>query len=185
MAVVQNATAGSISGALAAALANPLDLAKVRLQQRDHGYTGTMHVFRDVYGKEGVAGLFRGTVPSAVRAGLLTASQIAAYAESKKLTMEMTGWKGEDFNTHLVSSMIAGLVTTTTTTPADVVKTRVFVGGKEGLSPWACVKDLLKREGIMGLQKGWGPNYVRLGPQTLIIFVAVEYLRKLADLDSF
>lgn len=112
------------------------------------------------------------------------ASQVAAYGESKRIAVQLTGWQEADFSVHLSASMIAGLVTTTTTTPADVVKTRVFVGGKSGLRPWECVRDLVRREGLRGLQKGWGPNYVRLGPQTAIIFVAVEWLRKLAGLEA-
>ena len=61
------------------------------------------------------------------RAAVLTAAQCATYNESKKLWMWITGG-GDDFATHLGSSMITGLVTTTATGPVDVIKTNMFVG---------------------------------------------------------
>ena len=61
------------------------------------------------------------------RAAVLTAAQCATYNESKKLWMWITG-AGDDFTTHLGSSMITGLVTTTATGPVDVIKTNMFVG---------------------------------------------------------
>lgn len=61
------------------------------------------------------------------RAAVLTAAQCATYNESKKFWMWLTGG-GDDFATHLGSSMITGLVTTTATGPVDVIKTNMFVG---------------------------------------------------------
>ena len=63
---------------------------------------------------------------------MLTAAQCATYNESKKLWMWITGG-GDDFATHLGSSMITGLVTTTATGPVDVIKTNMFVGEGPGI----------------------------------------------------
>lgn len=41
------------------------------------------------------------------------------------------GW-ADDTTTHVASSAITGLVTTTVTNPADVIKTRMFVGTAGG-----------------------------------------------------
>ena len=35
---------------------------------------------------------------------------------------------GDHFGTHIASSMVTGLVTTTATAPVDVIKTHMFVG---------------------------------------------------------
>ena len=32
--------------------------------------------------------------------------------------------------------------------------------------------------------RGWGANYLRLGPQTVITFVALEKFRSMAGLDT-
>ena len=64
------------------------------------------------------------------RAAVLTASQCATYDEVKQTLIKFTG-AGDNFGTHLASSMITGLVTTTATAPVDVVKTHMFVGKPE------------------------------------------------------
>ena len=61
------------------------------------------------------------------RAAVLTASQCATYDEVKQTLIKFTG-AGDNFGTHLASSMITGLVTTTATAPVDVIKTHMFVG---------------------------------------------------------
>ena len=64
------------------------------------------------------------------RAAVLTASQCATYDEVKQTLIKFTG-AGDNFGTHLASSMITGLVTTTATAPVDVIKTHMFVGKPE------------------------------------------------------
>ncbi len=58
---------------------------------------------------------------------MLTASQCATYDETKKLFKRLTG-AGDNFGTHLASSLLTGLVTTTATAPVDVIKTHMFMG---------------------------------------------------------
>lgn len=50
------------------------------------------------------------------RAAVLTASQLATYGEVKSLTKQVTGWS-DGFALHTSSSMVAGLVSTTATSP--------------------------------------------------------------------
>ncbi len=58
---------------------------------------------------------------------MLTASQCATYDEIKQAIIKLTG-AGDHFGTHIASSMVTGLVTTTATAPVDVIKTHMFVG---------------------------------------------------------
>lgn len=75
-----------------------------------------------------------------VRASLLTASQCATYDEAKQLLLARSGLP-DSLLLHLMASMATGLVTTTVTNPADVVKTRMFVGEQGGAPGWwrACI----------------------------------------------
>lgn len=77
---------------------------------------------------------------------------------------------------HVGAAMTAGLVTTTVSTPADVVKS-VVMHSKSRLHPVDCVRHILQREGYAGLMRGWTANYARLGPHTLITVVTYENLR--------
>ena len=57
-------------------------------------------------------------------------------------------------------------------------------GGSNYSGPMQCAADIVKREGMKGLLRGWTAQYVRLGPQTTVIFLVMEQLRKLANLDT-
>lgn len=83
----------------------------------------------------------------------MTAAQCATYDEVKRAVMRETGWTDQMAVTHLLSSMIAGLVTTTITNPIDVIKTRMFVGGKSYAGPMACAADILRKDGMIGFMK--------------------------------
>ncbi|ELR12925.1 mitochondrial carrier protein [Acanthamoeba castellanii str. Neff] len=88
--------AGGIAGATGAAIANPTDLVKVRLQA-DTGshatggprYKSTLHAFKEVYRTEGWAGLYRGVGPTTQRAALLTAAQLSSYDHAKQALLRL------------------------------------------------------------------------------------------------
>merc|ERR1712129_53514 len=80
-----------------------------------------------------------------------------------------------DASLHLVSSLIAGIVSTTVTSPADVIKTRVMNQDKNmRIDLRQFGQNMLKNEGCVSLFRGWMANYIRLGPQTTAIFVFYE-----------
>ena len=65
--LLRNLVAGSIAGGVAAAVTNPLDLVKTRLQSKDNPYKTIGQVVSAVMKDEGVVGLWAGTMPSVVR----------------------------------------------------------------------------------------------------------------------
>ena len=204
--------AGCASGAFAAALLNPTELIKTRLmadeRARGRGTNagggsrlGPYQVMRAVIDEKGVAGLWRGSAMSMTRSAVLTASQCATYDEVKRLVRRRTGLS-DGVGTHFLASMLAGLVTTTATNPVDMIKTQLYMDAGGGESPGGggrlrggrfrpglagaadALAAVLRRDGPRGLMRGWGANYLRLGPQTVITFVALEKFRSMAGLDT-
>jgi solute carrier family 25 protein 14/30 len=45
-----------------------------------------------------------------------------------------------------------------------------------------CLLKTVRNEGVLALFKGWVPQWVRLGPHTIITFLVLEQLRKLANI---
>mmetsp|Transcript_21692 Transcript_21692/g.38771 ORF Transcript_21692/g.38771 Transcript_21692/m.38771 type:complete len:310 (-) Transcript_21692:793-1722(-) len=177
---------GSLSGGLAAAVTSPIELIKTRLQAagRDPSMPNTsMGVIRSVVASDGVPGLWRGAMPGLIRSAILTACQCATYDEVKRMVRTNTGW-GDGLPLHLCSSMIAGLVTTTVTNPIDVIKTRMFIGGKGSGGVMQTASNVLKNDGLIGFMKGWSASYARLGPHTVIMFLTAERLRSYAGLKN-
>jgi len=124
--------AGSMSGCLAAAITNPTELLKTRLQAPNlkPEHTTTLGVLRAVVAADGVQGLWRGAIPGMARAATLTASQCATYDEAKRAIVAYTGLGDRSLLAQLASSMLTGLVTTTVANPMDVVKTIMFTSNK-------------------------------------------------------
>ena len=67
----------------------------------------------------------------------------------------------------------------------DISQILGSVGGKKFSGPLQCASDILAREGARGLLKGWTANYIRLGPQTTVVFVVLEKLRQWHGLEGF
>ena len=173
--------AGGCSGALAAFTLNPTELVKTRRMKGDSWQTIRTQVARD-----GVSSLWRGSSMAASRAALLTASQVAAYGEVKRLWIQMVPNAKDDWMAHVGASAAAGLITTATTNPVDVVKTRMFISGEgKKLSAKEAAMEVVREYGApRGAMRGFTANYIRLGPQTMVTFVVAEELRKWFGLES-
>jgi hypothetical protein len=182
--------AGGFSGMLGSSIANPTDLLKVRFQaQAPSQSIGLLATAQNIWNAEGLKGLYRGVVPTTQRAMILTATQIPVYEHSKKLLLD-SGYFKEGILTHFVSSMISGWFCATTTSPVDVVKSRLMnqpIGNNgKGLiysSTGDCFTKIIQTEGIRGLYKGWLPNWLRIGPHTVVTFIILEQLRRLSGLN--
>jgi solute carrier family 25 (mitochondrial uncoupling protein), member 8/9 len=178
----EKVTAGSLSGGAAAVVSSPIELLKTRLQSSNETRS-TVEVFKRVLKENGVKGLWKGAVPGMARASILTASQCATYDEVKNFLVSKKCIQ-DGLQLHFVSSMIAGLVTTTITNPLDVIKTHMYVGGAKYSNPVKCAVDVFRANGISGFMKGWLASYARLGPHTVIMFVVAEKLRNYTGLTS-
>ncbi|KAG7025553.1 Mitochondrial substrate carrier family protein ucpB, partial [Cucurbita argyrosperma subsp. argyrosperma] len=179
---------GAISGAVATALTNPVEVLKVRLQMNPNSTRGPIKEMSKIVSEEGLKALWRGVGPAMARAGALTASQLATYDEAKQVLVKWTPLE-EGFPLHLISSTVAGVVSTLMTTPIDMVKTRLMLqreskragSYKSGLH---CAYQVIRTEGPLALYKGGLAIFARLGPQTTITFIVCEKLRQLAGLNA-
>ncbi len=79
----KNVACAVLAGAVSAAVANPTDVLKVRLQARrdleelsEESRKGLTRAFGEIFSTEGVRGLFRGVVPTAQRAAVVAGVQV-------------------------------------------------------------------------------------------------------------
>lgn len=137
-----------------------------------HAFDGLVRVTRE----EGATTLWNGTTPACIRAALLTSSQLATYDHSKTLLKRYTGLE-EGLTAHFAAAMTAGVVTTTVSTPADLVKSLVM-NSSARVSPVEIARRVMQTEGARGFLRGWSANYARLGPHTLLTVLVYENLRR-------
>ncbi|KAG0019691.1 hypothetical protein BGZ81_009627 [Podila clonocystis] len=184
---------GLTSGMLGSTIANPTDLIKVRLQafwpSGKPRYNSIADACRSIYVEEGIPGLYRGVVPTAARAMVVTASQLASYDTTKHWLLKLKDSKGElqfreGYLVHFVASTVAGLVCSISTSPIDTVKVRYMnqqfnAQGKGALYSSAidCAVKTVSREGPLALYKGFLMCWLRLGPHTMLSLMIFEKLR--------
>jgi len=139
--------AGLIAGAVGSSIANPADLLKIRMQSEPgkkgkdgrfvrgpwkgqlKTYKNTFEALKDISGREGIRGLYRGVSATCIRSSLLTAGQLSSYDHSKQL-FKASGLLSEGVPLHVSSSIVSGLVAATFCAPADRIKTLMMVQSK-------------------------------------------------------
>ena len=85
----------------------------------------------------------------------------------------------DDLKLHFIASMGAALFCTIASLPADIVKTRLQQTNKNQYTGMVdCFTQLIKKEGVLSLWKGFSPYFFRLGPQTVLTFIFLEFLTK-------
>lgn len=184
-------TSALISGGVGSAIANPLDLIKIRFQSILPGdippYKSNYIALKSIYYKEGLYnGLYKGWVVTSSRAAVLTSAQVGSYDSIKNNLLINVFHMEEGFKLHFISSMLAGIITCTVTNPIDVVKSR-YMSDLEGKykSPIQVINSTFRNDGLIGFMKGWTPSYMRLGPHTVISFLLIEKIRLFFGLSAF
>ena len=204
--LLMRAIAGICSGAVASFLANPLDLAKVRMQvsKKSRGLSGTIML---IVQQEGVLALWKGVGPTCARAAFLTAGELVAQGEAKRMLLA-TGLMNDgecamrgltagstdmvrcvgDILLIFCAAMCSGFVGVGLSNPFDVAKSRVMgqaLGpdgkGKEYSGMIDCFQKSIANEGIGCLMKGFSQNFTRKGPHVVIVFLCIEQIKNLMD----
>jgi len=181
--------AAGLAGGLGGVAGNPADILLVRMTtdplkppEARHRYVNVLSGLVRLVREEGVQGLTRGLVPNTTRAVLMNTSQLASYDFFKTyfLThrLPMSNIQLEDsLALHTVASSLAGTVATTICSPADVIKSRMMSCTGSSTVIGILTKSL-REEGPMFIFKGWTPAFIRLAPNTVLLFVFLEQLKK-------
>mmetsp|Transcript_21077 Transcript_21077/g.47545 ORF Transcript_21077/g.47545 Transcript_21077/m.47545 type:complete len:235 (+) Transcript_21077:1-705(+) len=171
--------AGAAAGIIGSGIANPTDVLKVRMQAHEGGKLTIMGVARDVYSDGGLRSFYRGVHTTMIRAAILNATKLAAYDEVKHKCIN-NGIMVDGTGLHFVASMVAGVAVATTTSPVDIVRTRLFnqpKGVKIYSGMMDCAMKTYTEGGVAAFYRGFTPQWMRFGPFTIIQFMVWEKLR--------
>jgi solute carrier family 25 uncoupling protein 27 len=185
---------GFTAGGTAQIIAVPMDLIKVRMQSDGRlvasgeltkpRYSGLMDAMRKISAEEGIAGLWKGSVPAVQRAALVNLGELATYDTAKQMWLG-TGLVGDNVYCHVLSAVCSGFFASLASTPADVVKTRLMNQSGVYKGSIDCFVKTAQTEGLRGLYKGFLPGWARLGPWQLVFWVTFEQLRILTGVGTF
>ena len=176
--------AGAISGTCSSAFAVPSDVLKVRMMAdntSDPNKRPKMSkIIRDII-NDGIWFLSRDN-SAASRACVGAMSELAIYDDVKQgiLKYVFIESTGSSIKVHVTAALVAGIVSCWCMNPFDVARSRLMnSSATEGKynNMLDCFTKTAKSEGALALWKGFGPNYARIGPRVVIIFVVLEQLR--------
>lgn len=184
---LMKAAMGMTAGAVGSFIGTPADLALIRMTAdgrlpaaEKRGYTNVFNALYRITTEEGVLTLWRGCMPTVVRAMVVNAAQLASYSQAKQLVLS-TGYFKDNILLHFIASMISGLITTAASMPVDIAKTRIqnmkVIDGKpEYKGAFDVLSKVIRNEGFFSLWKGFTPYYARLGPHTVLTFIFLEQM---------
>ncbi|KAI3389465.1 hypothetical protein SNEBB_004204 [Seison nebaliae] len=180
---------GMTAGGLAAIIGTPAEVSLIRMTSdgrlpvnERRGYKNVFDALIRIVREEGTLTLWRGAVPTVVRAMVINAAQLATYSQAKT-SLKATGYFHDGIWLHFNASMISGLATTAASMPVDILKTRyqnmrIINGRPEYNGVMDILKSVIRNEGVFSFWKGFTPYYARLGPHTVITFIFLEQLNR-------
>ncbi|PPJ57030.1 hypothetical protein CBER1_00455 [Cercospora berteroae] len=182
-----NIASGASSGILGAFLGSPFFLVKTRLQSYSPFLpVGTQHQYRSaadgtkqIYGAEGIKGLWRGVGPAMVRTGFGSSVQLPTYFFAKRLLQRNFDIK-DGTPLHLASSTASGFVVCCVMHPPDTVMSRMYnQTGNLYSGAFDCLYRTVKTEGILAVYKGFFAHLARILPHTILTLTLAEQTNKL------
>jgi len=190
--------AGATSGAIGAALGNPLFLVKARMQAyspalpvgAQHNYRNFIHALSTIYTTEGVRGLYRGMDAAILRTGMGSSVQLPSYNWTKNQLITRDILPADSIWTYLASSTVSGVCVCVVMQPADTALTRVYNQPTRKLpngkfvgtlykNPIDCLWKTLKTEGPFGWYKGSTAHFLRIAPHTIITLTSYDLIMNL------
>ena len=182
---IQKLSFSIIAGGVGAFVGNPFDLSLVRIgtdsslpTNERRNYTGVFNAISRIIREEGITALWIGAKPTISRCIVLNMAQLTTYAQTKELLLKQSYFT-DNIYCHLTSSFISGFIATVVSAPFDIVKTRLQQDTQNQYKTITdCIIKIIRNERFFNLWKGFTPAYLRLAPQTTLIFIAMEQLNQ-------
>ena len=180
---------GCTSGAIAAAVSCPAEVALVRMtndatlcEAQQRRYRNVLDAGLRIAREEGVLRLFSGCGPFVWRAILVGAFQIGTFDHFKHwfASMGVTS----QFGNVAAASFGAGFVYSVVTMPFETAKNRLafqrpdaVTGKRPFTGAVSAMRSVLSTQGVRGLWAGFVPYYTRCSVFSVGMFVSLEWLR--------
>merc|ERR1711934_10822 len=129
---------------------------------------------KTVLSEQGVAGFYKGVVPTTIRQASSVAVRFMLY---KDLMARMTGGEKASVWQQLFAGSLTGVASTLLNNPIDVVKSRLQ-SQDGGVSKYRgtvhCLMETAKTEGVTALYRGTLPRMMKVSAGQAITFAAYE-----------
>jgi len=161
-----NIASGGFAGTMSLTVVYSLDYARTRLANDSKGkggerqFNGLIDVYTKTIKTDGIAGLYRGFVISAVGIFIYRGMYFGLYDTLKPMLLGADAGVGASFLLGWAVTITAGLLSY----PIDTVRRRMMMTSGAAVkykSSLDCAGQVIKNEGFMSLMKGAGANILR------------------------
>eukprot|EP00897_Mesotaenium_endlicherianum_P005961 jgi/Mesen1/5393/ME000268S04588 len=167
------------SAVLGTAIRIPCEVLKQRLQAGMYADVGA--ALAGTLRQDGVAGLFRGTTATLFREVPFYVAGLLIYQEAKKVARNGLRRDLAPWETLLVGGVSGGLAAVSTT-PFDVIKTRMMTGAPGATQGLIGVGvSVIQSEGVLALYKGALPRFFWIAPLGAMSFAGYELAKQAMD----
>ncbi len=197
---IQKLLVGALAGTTSVVFTYPLDFARgkatlwpgvfsfraARLTVQggisNTAYKGITDVVLDVCRTKGVSALFHGMVPTLIGVAPYVGVNYLVYESLKEMAPSgekvSATWLG-------ICGGIAGTTGQTVAYPMDLLRRRFQVLLPSGVpmysSVWNGIRTIVAKEGLLGLYKGFGPNFVKVVPTIAVMFWSNDMLLRYCE----
>jgi len=176
--------AGGVGGTVGAIVTCPLEVVKTRLQSSASGFgspgtaTSVWRCLRQVWALEGLPGLFRGLGPNLVGVAPSRAIYFWAYSSCKaSLNSGRLLGAPDTPAVHVTAAATAGVISSISTNPIWVVKTRLQLDREvRPTSLGSVVRQVYREGGLRAFYLGLTASFYGTS-ETVVHFVVYEHLR--------
>ncbi|KAJ8363086.1 hypothetical protein SKAU_G00119170 [Synaphobranchus kaupii] len=183
--------AGSLAGATAQTAIYPLEVLKTRLTLRTTGqYSGLTDCALKILQKEGVGAFYKGYLPNVLGIVPYAGIDLAVYETLKNAWLLRYGESSADPGV----LVLVGCGTLSSTCgqvasyPLALIRTRMqaqaSLVGTPQLSMLGQLKYIVSQEGLHGLYRGIGANFLKVIPAVSLSYVVYENMRRALGADS-
>jgi solute carrier family 25 ornithine transporter 2/15 len=161
--MIKDVFASIVGSAACVYTGQPFDTIKVRMQVQTGEFKSALHCFQKTIKKEGIAALWKGSVPAFMGALGENAVGFAVNGELKRIvaTFDSSPWL-TSIQPYLIGS-ITGACSATVLCPSDVIKCRAQMSRMHGGSGSMTdiIRQTLQKQGPLGLYTGFTSQLLR------------------------
>jgi len=187
---------GSLGGCVGTLTSLPFDVIRTRMvaqPETDKMYSSVRDAALKLKSEGGIRAFYKGLVPTLAAIGPQTGLQFGFYSLFTEMLRTVVTAHDELLNHEVMTVLgslscgaLAGLCSKMSIYPLDTLKKRLQISGWEGRKGLGntltyqgtlhCLKDIVKREGTLGLYKGMGPALIKAAVASSLNFWLYEHI---------
>nr|CAH7769329.1 unnamed protein product [Callosobruchus chinensis] len=158
---LESVAMGVTARCLSSAVLIPVTVVKTRVESGVYSYNGVLSALREIYRVEGFKGMTCGLLPTLFRDAPFSGLYLMFYTQTKSIVPRDLLNSPYNSPIHFTCGVIAGVLASVVTQPADVLKTKMQLYPNKFNGLWSVAVYVSAENGLPGFFKGLLPRMLR------------------------